>query len=177
MGIEVFSNFQVQSNNIFSLKKDKKKSFAFGGILVFYDVFVIFKSKSCKHVFLLPQHVGGVRAIKEAYNVSRWPNLVIRRLTRCAVVPSSTWCGACKQIMIRLSPVIDCLHFFFLFSFLRTKVHNYPLCLLFVKSGMFVILMYLGSGISTTSKALGSGMLLWIVIVVSLPISYLFTSG
>jgi len=128
-------------------------------------------------VFLLPQHVGGVRAIKEVYNASRWPNLIIRHLTRCAVVPSSTWCGACKQIMIRLLLVIDCLCFFFLFSFLRTKVHNYPLCLLFVKSGMFVILTYLGSGISATPKALGSGILLCIVIIVSLPISYLFTSG
>jgi hypothetical protein len=31
MGIEVFSNFQVQSNNIFSLKKDKKKKLCLWG--------------------------------------------------------------------------------------------------------------------------------------------------
>jgi hypothetical protein len=30
MGIQVFSNFQVQSNNIFSLKKDQKKVLPLG---------------------------------------------------------------------------------------------------------------------------------------------------
>jgi hypothetical protein len=71
---------------------------------------------------------------------------------------------------------------------LRTKLHNCSLCLLFVKSNIFVISTYLGSGIVAKPKALGSGsharpthlgsgMLLWIVIVVSLSISHLLMSG
>jgi predicted tellurium resistance membrane protein TerC len=54
-------------------------------------------------------------------------------LDRCVDVPSSTWCNVCIHIMDELSLVIDCLCFFFLFSLLTTKVHNYPLfvyCLL-----------------------------------------------
>jgi hypothetical protein len=54
-------------------------------------------------------------------------------LDRCVDVPSFTWCNVCIHIMDELSLVIDCLCFFFLFSLLRTKVHNYPLfvyCLL-----------------------------------------------
>ena len=60
-------------------------------------------------------------------------------------MPSFTWCGACREIMIGLPLVIDYLWFFFLFSLLTTKVHNCPLCLLFVKSNIFVILKYIGS--------------------------------
>jgi hypothetical protein len=37
-------------------------------------------------------------------------------------------------------------------------MHNCPLCLLFVKSGMFVILKYLDYGITVKYKALGFGM-------------------
>jgi len=47
--------------------------------------------------------------------------------------------------MVGLPQVIDYLGFFFLFSLLTTKVHNCPLCLLFVKSNIFVILKYIGS--------------------------------
>jgi len=67
------------------------------------------------------------------WDAFRRPNLVNRRITRCAVVPSSTWNSTCSHIMVGLPPVIDCLRFFFLFSLLTTKVHNYLLfvCCLF----------------------------------------------
>ena len=48
--------------------------------------------------------------------------------------------------MVWLLLMIDCLHFFFLFSLMTIKVHNCPLCLLFVKSDMFVIPTCLGFG-------------------------------
>jgi len=57
-----------------------------------------------------------------------WPNLIIRRLPGYTVMPSSTCCGTCKLIIVGLPRVID--FFFFLFSLLITKVHNYPLRLL-----------------------------------------------
>jgi len=63
---------------------------------------------------------------------------------------------ACRQIMVELSLVIDCLCFFFLFSLLTTKVYNCPLYLLFVKLDMFVMLKYLRSSMVVRSKALGS---------------------
>ena len=42
---------------------------------------------------------------------------------------SSTWCGACRHIMVGLSRGNRLIVFFFLFSLLITKVHN---CYLFV---------------------------------------------
>ena len=68
----------------------------------------------------------------------------LRHLIECVVVPFSTWCDACKQIMIGLPPMIDCLLFFLLFSFLTIKMHNCSLYLLFVKLGMFVIPKFFG---------------------------------
>jgi len=47
------------------------------------------------------------------YDAFRWPNLVIRCLTGCEVVSSFTWCGECRQIMVGLSSMIDCLFFSF----------------------------------------------------------------
>jgi hypothetical protein len=46
----------------------------------------------------------------------QWPNLIICRLTGCTIIPFSTWCGACRQIMIGLLSVIDYLCFFFSLS-------------------------------------------------------------
>jgi hypothetical protein len=54
--------------------------------------------------------------------------------------------------------VIDCLCFFFPFSLLSAKVNTYPLCLLFVKLDMFVMLKHLGSGMVGRPKTLGSSM-------------------
>jgi len=48
-------------------------------------------------------------------------------------VSSSTWCGACRHIMVGLSRGDRLIAFFFLFSLLTIKVHNCPLfacCLL-----------------------------------------------
>jgi len=67
-----------------------------------------------------------------ACDATQWPIMSIRRLPRCVAVSFFTWCGACRRIMVELLLVIDCLRFFFLFSLLTTKVHNFPLCLLFV---------------------------------------------
>jgi len=80
-----------------------------------------------------PQQVGSAHAIKEMWNVFRLSNLVIRRLTKCTVMPSFTWCNVCRHIMIELLSVIDCLCFFSIFSLLATKVYNCPLfvCCLF----------------------------------------------
>ena len=61
------------------------------------------------------------------------------------VVPSSTWCGACRQIIVELPLIIDYLCVFILLSLLITKMHNYSLCFLFVKSRIFLILKHLGS--------------------------------
>jgi len=89
--------------------------------------------------------------------------LVIYHLTRCALVPSYTWCGAYRQIMIGLPSVIDCLSFFFLFSFMTTKVCNCPLYFLFVRSGMFSIPKHIRFGVAVRPKTrpthLGSGMI------------------
>ena len=73
-------------------------------------------------------------------------------------MPSYTCCSACRKIMVGLPPVIDCLFFFFLFSLLKTKMHNYSLHLLFVKSGMFVTPKYLRSGMAARPKSLESSM-------------------
>jgi len=67
-----------------------------------------------------------------AYVAARWSNLVIRHLLGSVAVHSFTLCDTCGRIMIGLSPVIDCLCFFFLFSLLTTKMHNCHICLLFV---------------------------------------------
>jgi len=67
---------------------------------------------------------------------------------------SCTWCGVCRQIMVGLLLVINWLHSFFLFFLLITKVHNCPLCLLFIKSGMFVIFTCFGSGMTAKLKEL-----------------------
>jgi hypothetical protein len=85
--------------------------------------------------------------IKEAHETLRWSNLAIHRITRYADVPSSIWCNACRHIMVGLSSMINCLCFFFLFSLLTTKMHNYPL---------FVYCL-LGFGYHVGLKVLGSG--------------------
>ena len=99
------------------------------GIFTFYFLFLIEKLLACVlHAPASgwrPRHSGG------ACDATRCPNLVIHRLLGCAVILSSTWCGACGRIIVGLPPVIDCLCFFFLFSLLTTKMHNCPLCLLF----------------------------------------------
>jgi hypothetical protein len=55
----------------------------------------------------LPRWMGGARAIKDACDASRWPNLVIHCFLGCAAVPFPIWRGTCKQIIIGLSPVIN----------------------------------------------------------------------
>jgi hypothetical protein len=63
--------------------------------------------------------------------------------------------------MIELPLVIDCLSFFFFFSLLATKVYNYSICLLVVRSCMTFRHKHLGSGMAAGPKArpthLGSG--------------------
>jgi len=71
-------------------------------------------------------------------------------------VPFFTWCGACKDIMVGLQLVIDCLHFSFLFSLLTIKVHN---CSLFVVCLSFTRVVkpkVLGSGYHFKPKVLES---------------------
>jgi hypothetical protein len=85
-------------------------------------------------VFLTHQRVGGARRPRHlggACDTTQYPNLVIHRLLGCVAIPSFTWCGACRRIMVGLPPVINCLCFFFLLSLLTSKMHNCPLCLLF----------------------------------------------
>ena len=59
--------------------------------------------------------------------------------------------------------MIDCLCFFFIFSLLKTKVSNYPLCLLFVRLrhlGSDIVVArptHLRSGVAIKPKRLGSG--------------------
>ena len=66
-------------------------------------------------------------------------NLFIHLLTGYATMPSSLWYDTCRQIMVGLLSIIDCLYFFFPFSLLKTKVHICdPFYLLFVKSIMIV---------------------------------------
>jgi hypothetical protein len=67
----------------------------------------------------------------EAYDTTRWSNLAIRHLHECAVMFSSTWCGACSFMVVGLPLMTDYFYFSFLFSLLTVKVHNYHLCLLF----------------------------------------------
>jgi hypothetical protein len=93
-------------------------------------------------VTLAPHHEGGV------WYAFWWPNLIICCLDRCADVSSSTWCGACRHIMIELSLVIDYLWFFFLLSLLRIKVHICPL----------FICCLPGSSMTNGSKFVGSDM-------------------
>ena len=105
---------------------DYNNSFTFN-FLSFREAFLCLSFSSPENGWRPRHHRGACDAF-------RWPNMDNRCLTGWAVVPSFTWCGACRQIIVRLPPVIDCLCFFFLFSLLTTKVQNYPLCLLFVKS-------------------------------------------
>jgi len=72
-----------------------------------------------------PRHSG------EAYDTTRWSNLAICHLHECAVVFSSTWCGACRLMVVGLPLMTDYFYFSFLFSLLTAKVYNYHLCLLF----------------------------------------------
>ena len=74
-----------------------------------------------------PQRVSDARIIKEARDASRWSNLIICRLDRCADIPSSTWRCTCRHIMAGLPLVIDYLCFFFFLSLMTIKVHIYPL--------------------------------------------------
>jgi hypothetical protein len=70
-----------------------------------------------------PRPYGGV------WDTSRWSNLPIRHITKCAFVPTFTWSGACKHIVVGLPLVIDCISFFLIFSLLTTKMQY---CYLFV---------------------------------------------
>jgi len=99
------------------------------GVLVFSHFLFNFYSEICWRVFQMSHRVGGVHSIQVACVTSfDGQNLIIHRLTGCAIISSFIWCDECRHVVVRLLLIVV---FSFLFcSFLTTKVHHCPFCYL-----------------------------------------------
>ena len=121
---QVFPLFMYSKITLLTLERTKR-SYAFKGILVFFTwvfcvikrfmrVFWYFCFFNCLIQKLLACVPHALR-VDGACDAARWSNLAICRLPRCAGVLSSTWCGACRLIMVRLSLIINFFSFFLSF--------------------------------------------------------------
>lgn len=122
----------MYSKNIFLTLEKTKISFVFRAILVFlhwyfvlltdswgcFDIFHVFFSNFLFRniVACVPNMPASGWSPSHSGDATRWPNLDICRFTEYAIISPSTWCSACRSMVVESSQLVIYFVLFFLFS-------------------------------------------------------------